>query len=197
MKTLKYFFTLALITLALGANAQSKSNLHYSIGIPMGDTKDFISKTSWRGVLFEYEKLIQPNIGVGFQFGWNTFYEAKPRGTYIIENGAITSNQYRYLNSIPLQVTGKYYFTGDDSNVRPFIGLGAGTNYMEQRNDNGLFSAVDKGWVMALTPKAGVLFPFSYSASLSVSLDYNMTFETSKVPQQSWLGINVGFSWDY
>lgn len=197
MKTLKYFFTLALITLVLGANAQSKSNLHYSIGMPMGDTKDFISKTSWRGVLFEYEKLIQPNIGVGFQFGWNTFYEDKPRGTYPLENGAITSNQYRYLNSIPLHITGKYYFTGDDSNVRPFIGLGAGTNYMEQRNDNGLYSTVDKGWVMALAPKAGVLFPFSYSASLSVSLDYNMTFESSKVPQQNWLGINVGFSWDY
>lgn len=163
----------------------------------MGDTKDFIGKASFRGALFEFERLIQPNIGVGIQFGWNTFYEAMPRGTYPIKNGAITSNQYRYLNSIPIQVTGKYYFTGEESQFRPFVGLGFGTNYMEKRNDNGLYSVVEKGWVMAVTPKAGVLVPLSYSASVSLSFDYNYTAKSSKVPQQSWLGINVGFSWDY
>lgn len=197
MKAIKYTFIIALTMVTFGVSAQNKTNLHYSMAMPMGDTKDFIEKTSFRGMLLEFEKLIQPNIGVGIQLGWNTFYEAKPRATYPIENGAMTSNQYRYLNTIPIHITGKYYFAGDDAMARPFVGLGAGTNYTEQRNDNGLYSVVDKGWVMAIAPKAGVLVPLSYSTSLSVSLDYNMSFKSSKVPQQSWLGINVGFSFDY
>lgn len=163
----------------------------------MGDTKDFISKASWRGALFEYERLIQPNIGVGLQFGWSTFYEEMPRDTYPLENGAITSKQYRYINSIPIQLTGKYYFTDDNSPFRPFVGVGTGTYYLEQRNDNGLFSSKEKGWVFAVTPKAGILIPLNYSTSISCSFDYNMTFESSNVPQQNWLGINIGFSWDY
>nr|WP_321453225.1 OmpW family outer membrane protein [uncultured Carboxylicivirga sp.] len=197
MKSLKHIITLLFVIMAITVYGQNKSNLHYSIGIPMGDTKDYISKTSWRGLLFEYERLIQPKIGVGIQVGWNTFYEEMPRATYPIENGAITSKQYRYLNSIPLQITGKYYFTDDNSPIRPFIGLGAGTNYLEAKNDNGLFSTRDKSWALALTPKAGALIPINYSTSISVSFDYNTTFKTSDVPQQNWLGINIGFSWDY
>ncbi|WP_430815961.1 OmpW family outer membrane protein [Carboxylicivirga sp. RSCT41] len=197
MKLLNSLFIVALTFVSIGVSAQTKTNVHYGMALPLGDTKDFINPTSFRGANFEYEKFVKPEVGVGFFIGWNTFYEAKERGTYPIENGAITSNQYRYLNVIPIHATGKYYFAGDDAGVRPYVGFGFGTYYVEQRNDNGLFSTADKGWTWGLAPKAGVMIPINYKVSCSLSLDYSTSFKSSDLPQSNWFGINVGLSWDH
>ncbi|WP_439183999.1 OmpW family outer membrane protein [Carboxylicivirga taeanensis] len=197
MKLIKFLIIVVLAAISLEVSAQTKTNAFYGMALPMGDTKDYINPASFRGANIEFEQFVHPSIGVGLLVGWNTFYEAKDRGTYLIKDGAITSNQYRYLNAIPIQATGKYYFANDDAVVRPFIGLAAGTFYMEQRIDNGLFSTSYKGWSWALAPKAGVLIPINYRASLAISLDYSTSFKTSELDKQNWLGINVGFSWDY
>ncbi|WP_430813267.1 outer membrane beta-barrel protein [Carboxylicivirga sp. RSCT41] len=197
MKLVKSLLIVALTLVSIGVSAQNKTNAYYGMALPMGDTKDYINPASFRGGNIEFEKLVNPSVGVGFLVGWNTFYEAMDRDTYPIENGAITSKQYRYLNAIPIQATGKYYFASDDAVIRPFVGLAAGTYYMERRVDNGLFSTSDKGWTWSLAPKAGILVPFNYRTSLAISLDYSTSFKSSDLPQQNWLGINVGFSWDY
>ncbi len=199
MKIFKPLLIVTLLVFSLGVSAQTKTNVFYSMGLPMGDTKDYINPASFRGATIEFEKLVNPNIGVGFLVGWNTFYEAKDRATQPLPsgNGEITSNEYRYLNAIPLQATGKYYFADDNAVVRPFVGLAAGTYYMEQRRDNGLFSDSDKGWTFSMAPKVGVLVPVNYRTSLAVSVDYSTSFKSSDVPQHNWIGINVGFSWDY
>ncbi|MCU4157171.1 outer membrane beta-barrel protein [Carboxylicivirga sp. A043] len=199
MKRIKSFIIVALAIISIGVSAQTKTNAYYGMALPMGDTKDYINPASFRGANIEFEQLVNPNLGLGFLIGWNTFYEAKDRGTQPLSdvNGAITSNEYRYLNAIPIQATGKFYFAGDDAVIRPFVGLAAGTYYMEQRRDNGLFSSSDKGWTWSVAPKAGFLIPFNYRTSLAISVDYSTSFKSSDLPQQNWLGINVGFSWDY
>ena len=59
-------------------NAQrSFTSLQYSIGFGAGDLKNFISKTSFRGITFDWRKNVNPNVGVGLELGWNVFYEAK------------------------------------------------------------------------------------------------------------------------
>ena len=197
MKFIKFFSIAALTLISLELSAQNKTNAFYGMAIPAGVTKDYISPASFRGGSIEFERLINPKTGLGLLVGWNTFYEAKGRNTYPIDNGEITSNQYRYLNAIPIQASGKYYFAGDDAAIRPFIGLAAGTYYMEQRIDNGLFSSSSKGWTFSLAPKAGFLIPLSYRTSLATSIDYSTSFKSDDLPQQNWIGINVGFSWDY
>ncbi|MBR8537537.1 outer membrane beta-barrel protein [Carboxylicivirga sediminis] len=199
MKLVKYIFIFALTIISLEVSAQTKTNVFYGMALPMGDTKDYINPASFRGANIEFEKFVNPSIGVGLLVGWNTFYEAKDRATQPLPsgNGEITSNEYRYLNAIPIQATGKYYFADDDAVVRPFVGIAAGTYYMEQRRDNGLFSTSDKGWTWSVAPKAGLLVPVNYRTSLAISVDYSTSFKSSDVPQQNWLGINIGFSWDY
>ncbi len=197
MKTLKYLFLFYFVMNTLVVTSQNKTNLQYSIGVPMGDTKEYISNTSFRGLLLEFEHITQSNIGIGIQFGWNTFYEEMPRSTYSLDNGAITSKQYRYINNIPIQLTGKYYFLNTTSSIKPFVGLGAGTNHLVKRTDNGLYTTKYKSWAFALTPKAGLFLSLNDFASILLSLDYNTTFKTSDISQQNWLGINIGFSWEY
>jgi outer membrane protein len=197
MKTLKLVTVVSLILLGVGITAQNKTNLFYSMGVPMGETKDYIEKTSFRGMGIEFEKEVMDNLGVGGLIAWNTFYEAIPEDTYPLTNGAITGKQFRYLNTLPIMATASYYLASEEQMIRPYLGMGLGTYWIEQRTDMGLYSDVNKSWHFGLAPKAGIMVPISFSTSMYVGLNYNIAFKTSKLDQQSWLGINVGFSFDY
>ena len=83
---MKKIFLIAFVSLcSIGAlYAQSNSAITYSIGFATGDLGDYIGQPSFRGITFDYHKMVQPNVGVGFSLGWNTFYEDKPYDTYTL-----------------------------------------------------------------------------------------------------------------
>ena len=198
MKSLRILSVILLVALGVEMSAQSnKTHLYYNMGFPMGNTKDFISKASFRGMGFEYQYLFNDNFALGGVLQWNTFYQDEPRQTYVKDNGAINGIKYKYINTVPLYVTGTYYIGSDDANIRPYIGLGVGTYWLEQRTDMGLFTDIYNSWHFGLIPKAGVLIPISYSTSLYLGVDYNIAFKNSDLDQQSWIGLSVGFDFDY
>ncbi len=202
MKSLKIFSVIALLAIGVNMTAQNKTNLYYLMGVPMGNTKDFISKTSFRGMGFEYQYLFNDKFGVGGVLQWSTFYDSDPRATYTLSDGgdmdgAINGIRYKYINTVPIYLTGTYYFTSEDAKVRPYLGLGVGTYWYEQKTDMGLFTDIYNSWHFGLIPKAGLLIPISYSTSLYLGLDYNIAFKNSDLDTQNWLGISVGFDFDY
>ncbi|NPA35963.1 MAG: porin family protein [Chlorobi bacterium] len=199
MKTLKIFSIILLVAIGVEMSAQNKTSIYYTMGIPMSNTSDYIDKTSFRGMGFEYQYLLTDNFAVGGVLQWSTFYQDLPKDTYPLADGsgAITGYQYRYINTVPMYLTGTYYLASDDATVRPYLGLGIGTYWMEQRTDMGLYSDINDTWQFSLVPKAGLLIPVSYSTSLYLGLDYNIGFKNSDLDQQSWLGISVGFNFDY
>ncbi len=196
MNAKKYILLFILVIFSIDIYAQDKINLQYSIATPLSDSKDYISPTSWRGLLFEYEHYLVSNISIGIQTGWHTFYEEKSRSTYPLNDGAITSKQFRYLNSVPIMITGKYYFSETTSTLTPFCALGMGTNHLTKRTDNGLYTTKYKNWTFALKPEVGTLIYLTDYSSIILSIDYNTTFKASDIPQQSWLNFNIGFSWE-
>ncbi len=195
MNTKRYIYLIILVFFYMGTYAQDKFNLQYSIATPIGDSRDYIKPTSWRGLLFEYEHSIQPKIDIGIQTGWHTFYEEKARSTYSLNDGSITSKQFRYLNSIPIMITGKYYFAEANSTLKPFCGIGIGTNHLTERTDNGLYTTKYKNWTFALKPEIGTLIYLTDYSNIILSIDYNNTFKASDITQQSWLNFNIGFNW--
>ena len=63
MKKLIYLLLVMLIANVYSLNAQhSYTSLQYSIGFGTGDLGDYISKTSFRGFLFEYRKALHNDI---------------------------------------------------------------------------------------------------------------------------------------
>jgi outer membrane protein len=190
----------AVFLFAIGANMMAqgnKTNIYYNMGFPMGNTGDYISKASFRGMGFEYQYLFNEHFGLGAVLQWSTFYDSDPRQTYEIENGAINGIRYKYINTVPLYVTGTYYLAGDDAKIRPYLGLGVGTYWLEKKTDLGLFTDITNSWHFGLIPKAGVLIPVSYSTSIYLGVDYNIAFKNSELDQQSWIGLSVGFDFDY
>jgi hypothetical protein len=83
MKKLLSIFALTLVTYG-ALHAQSNFTITYSMGFASGDLADFISQPSFRGATVEFRKLVNPNIGVGMTFGWNTFYEEMSRESYTV-----------------------------------------------------------------------------------------------------------------
>src|SRR5688572_16301053 len=81
------------------ACSQSTFTAQYAVNFPLGNTADYIGKTSFRGISLDYRYFIQPDIAVGIGTGWYTFYEKQNYGTYTNDDGslAISGVQYRYI----------------------------------------------------------------------------------------------------
>jgi len=114
-------------------------NFNYIMGFPVGDFKDFINKSSFRGFNFEYRHFLNDNMSVGGYIGWNGFYEETGRSTYTFDNGAITGVLYKYLYVLPIYANLHYYpFPGDP--VQPFAGLAFGAIYLNKESQMGILS---------------------------------------------------------
>jgi opacity protein-like surface antigen len=176
------------------ANAQSYTTISYSMGFGTGDLGDFISSPSFRGMTIDYSRLVQPNIGVGFSLGWNTFYEQMDDDTYEVDNIALSGKQWRYSNNFPMLATVNYYFSPGER-FNPYFGLGIGTIYTLRNTDMNLYTIEQDAWNFALQPSLGAVYNASDAAKLHISVRYNNGFKAGSelTEAQSYINLNVGF----
>lgn len=193
----KHYILGAIVTLiSLSSIAQeSLTSVYYSIGLPIGSTKDFIQPASFRGAGISFESIVANNLSLGFNTGWQTFYEEFPKQSYERDGIAVTGFQYRYFNQIPLTITSKYFLKSYDSDVIiPYLGAAAGFHYIETRTDFGIYSHSKNGWPVALSPQAGVMIKTGPYGAFHLGAVWNNTFKSKKVDAQSWFSINVGLT---
>lgn len=189
-----FVFTAFIMMLAIGsANAQSYTNIAYSISLPTGDLGDFISAPSFRGVAVDYRKLIKPNIGIGVSTGWNTFFEERSFATYTLDNRSLSGKQWRYVNSFPLFLSADYYFKpGDD--VNPYVGLGVGTIYNQRDTDMGIFRLEQDAWHFAFQPQVGIFYSVNHFAGISFAAKYSTGLAAGDFnAAQSFFSLNIGY----
>ena len=138
MKFLK-FIIISTALLLLQKEARSQYALYtidYNFGIPMGNLSDFISESAYRGGNLSFTRFLESNeqIGIGFSFDWQGFYEKVPRGSFPIfddegeTNTDLNAVQFRYYYASPLRATFSYYFLKDET-ILPYLGLNAGIQY--------------------------------------------------------------------
>lgn len=174
--------------------AQTTTTLTYNVGFPTGDLKDFIGKTSFRGVTFDYQKMVQDNIGVGVLVGWNVFYEEKSYDTYTIDNVSLSGKQWRYSNHIPILLSSTYQLKPGDS-MNPYVGLGVGVTYTLRNTDMNLYTIERDAWNFTLQPAVGVLIEASDVTKVNISARYNQGFKAGDFESaQSYFSLNVGFT---
>ncbi len=198
MKNNKILFTIVFIiafSFASFSQGGGAWNFTYNMGIPMGDTKDFVSKSSFRGMMIEGRGFVTNNLAVGGAVGWQVFYENNGWVTESIsETAAIHGYQRKVINAVPLLVTADYYFF--PGNLMPYIGLGLGTYYIESRSYLGIYYVQEKAWHFGLAPELGLSIPFgSSNAAFTANVKYNWAAKTKDTSGQSWIGVGVGFSY--
>jgi len=191
---MKKIFIIAIFSvLGMSVFAQSSiTALSYSIGFGTGDMHDYISKTSFRGFTIDYRKLVQTNVGVGVDIGWNVFYEEKPYDTYEYKDITYSAKQWRYSNHWPVLVAADYYMNPGEQ-ISAFAGLGLGTMYTLQNTDMGAYTFEKDAWHFALRPEIGVLIQPAPGVGIMLASKYYYGFKAGDLPAQGFVTINVGF----
>lgn len=190
---MKKYILLALLSLSItAANAQRHNQffINYLPSIPLGETADFTGGISPRGIDFEANHFLSDDISVGVNLAWTVFRENISDEILQVGDLDISGIQFRYQNIVPLTVNVKKYFIGET--MMPYLGLGTGIQYAEQRNDIGVFSVTDDKWQFTFAPEVGMLYDLSYSAVLSVKLKYNYAFKANDFPATSYLSLGIG-----
>ena len=172
------------------------TGLTYSISIPTGNTSDFISNTSFKGLSIDLRKFFSYNASIGFLVGWSAF-EEETNKTISTIHGDVSGEQSRLINSFPVMITTHYYL-GEGREFRPFIGIGVGMYYfyhqLELPDDN----LESNKWHFGVAPEAGFVYLLE-SIYAFVNVRYNYAFsaenEITKISTaQSYLTFNIGFA---
>ena len=163
------------------------------MGFATGDMGDFIDKPSFRGFTLDYRRLVQPNVGVGFEAGWNVFYSEESYAVYTQENVSLGGRQWRYQNQVPLLFSADYYFHPDET-INPFVGLGLGTMYSRRNTDMGQYTLEEDAWHFALRPEVGVMYEMNPEFAFSLTGKYYYGFEAGDLNEpMSYFALNIGF----
>jgi outer membrane protein W len=181
-----------IITLAvIGGTTLSAQNIwtvNYTVGIPLGEMKDYISEISWRGFSVNGNTYITDKVTIGGTMQWHAFYEKYPRNTYELQDGAITSTVWAKMYAMPLLLNAQYNFKPEGT-IRPYVGLGLGPYYIQQETQVGIFTDNRNNWRFGLAPEIGLYYPFGLSdLALHVRVAYNQVFYNVDP-----IGSNLGF----
>jgi len=192
----KYIVLFIAFVSGLTLNAQSLWNVTYDMSVSLGETKDFIEATSFRGFGIDGRKFINDDITIGGSYSWNVFYENEVNKTVTEGNTTITANEYDYGNYMPMMFTAHKYF-GEGGGVRPFIGTGIGTIWKEEEKIVGSFTTIDdNAWQFGLTPEVGVFIPISNGAIIFLNAKYTYGFQTGELNPTSYINFGIGLGWE-
>ena len=194
MKKIKLLIaTVALLISANGFGQFWYSTLTYDVSVPLGNTADYVSETSFRGASFRVGRYLTDNLATDMRFSWATFYEARGNETYSIDDGTadITGKQFRYINAFPWTV-GLTYFLNSSSDFQFYFSGGIGAYKINERTDMGIYYVEDKVWHFGMYPEIGFNYDVSYSMALNLFARYEYALAAKNTTSHSWLAIGIG-----
>lgn len=169
------------------ASAQSYGNdmkqiysINWQANVPVGSSKDFVSKAAFEGVNINWAYFVTGNLAVGLDLGYNNYHEKFSQRVYRPdENTAINAAQYRYTQTFPLKAQVKYFFTPNNL-VKAYAGLGIGALSAGQHIVIQDFDAWDNNWGFLMSPEVGVLIPFGYDNNWGANITAGYNWSTNK-----------------
>ncbi|HRP54941.1 outer membrane beta-barrel protein [Agriterribacter sp.] len=165
MKSFKIFLIAVLCT-GLGSPlfAQQQKltmNINYAVNTPVGNFKsDIVDKTSFRGWNVNILYGVTDRLSLGLEAGFADYHQKYPRQIYDIKNGNISAVLTNSIQTIPVMVKGRYNLVPSGI-VQPYIGVGAGGNFVSYNQYLGEFASGKSGIYFAASPEAGIMIPFS------------------------------------
>jgi len=195
MKTKSFIIIIALAFSTIYSFAQKKYTpgsmdqliaFSWEITVPAGND-NLITKTGLAGGRFEYRKFVNPNFSAGIAVSFNGVEQLFDRKTYEKPDGslAVTTDMVRQSFTMPITLIGHYYPTITNHMVKPYFGLGLGTQYASQNIFYNIYVIDHSDWGFFAKPEIGTLIMFNHNSSGLVSVGYN--YSTNKIDD---LGIN-------
>ena len=164
------------------ATASAQLNVGASIGTQISTEKE--GKTGF-GLGINAEYLINPNIGLGANFGYYILDTEKEDG--------VTATAYL----MPITLTGKYYFLTE--NFRPYAGVDVGLYtlgvHASTKTDGLSVSMNISDTKFGLGPVVGFQFGLSNNLALDVNAKYSHIFLDGE--STGFVGINAGIVYKF
>ena len=202
MNQLSRVLRLAALLLVLGGTAARAAlpptlvGVSYQFSVPIGETANYTSPVSWRGIGLDTMTWIRPDLAVGLAFGWNVFFN-NTTTTISYKNVDISGNQDRTLNVWPTLVNARWFpAISSNRDIQPYIGLNVGGYIIERYLGVGLTAFQDTNFHFGLAPEIGVLFEQRFGV-IFLNARYNMAFAAGGVPFQQFLSFNLGYAWEF
>jgi hypothetical protein len=152
--------------------------LNYNVATPVSrEFRDYISKSSVRGLQVGIMYSLKQQIRVGLQFAYNDFYHKFPRQVYKTDDGAdISTVLTNTLQTSPILVKGEYTF-GKGGWIKPYVGLGGGINIINYDQFVGEFEYNRTFLKAAFTGDLGLLIPLKKGSQYGfrLSSSYNLS----------------------
>jgi hypothetical protein len=186
-----FFLAIFALTTILTFSQEGFVAMQYPIGFGTGNLHDFIKPASFRGFTIDYRGLVQPNIGIGVDIGWNVFYEELADNVYHYNKFDYSGKQYRYSNHIPI-LTGIDYYAKPEALVNPFVGFALGTMYSRNNTDMGSYTFEQDTWRFAIRPELGIILDAAPGIGFMVCSKYYYGFKAGDLPAQGYFTINFG-----
>lgn len=161
-------------------------SINWQPNIPVGDSRDFVSKMSFEGINVNWAYFVTDNIAVGFDLSYNNYHEKVGQKIYMPDaNTAVNAAQYRYTQAFPIKVQGKYFFN-QFGTVMPYAGLGIGALSAGQHIVIQDIDVWDNNWGFLLSPEIGVLVPIGIAGDTgiwgaNITAGYNWSTNKSDV----------------
>jgi hypothetical protein len=194
---------IAFLLLAVGAAAQAQYhndlqfNVNYNVNIPSGSFRNFITNPAYKGFTAGLAYPITSQLRVGLSVGYNDYYQKYPRQVYSEGAGsdisAVVSNS---VQQMPLLATVDYTLLKKGF-IRPYIGAGAGVNFVSFDQYLGEFDNPQSSAHLAVRGEAGILIPLSsYSATaIRIGGSYNYApYNKDGISDLNNWGIHAGVS---
>lgn len=166
--------------------------MSWSSAIGTGETGDFVSGFQARGINVEYRKRVTTNWYWGLNVGYNVLSDTGNE-TIFGEHVQATGQWGKYINTVPIYLAAFYEFGPKKvRSGRFYVGMNAGTAWLEKMSTLGLYTIEDDNWHVAFAPEIGYKLPWSSFVG-HVSMRYNYLFDAGESGKQSWMEFRVGF----
>lgn len=173
--------------------------LSWEIAFPSDN--NYLSKTSFSGWRLEYRRMLKPTLSVGLAASWNAFDSYFGTKTYKSADGAsaVTTDMVRQVYTVPITLITHYYPATNNKMLKPYGGVGLGTQYTEHNTYYNIYQATENNWGFVVRPEIGTLVRFGTSpASALLSIGYNIATNKNKVfdvngINQFTINIGIGF----
>ncbi|WP_276481532.1 outer membrane beta-barrel protein [Paraflavitalea pollutisoli] len=177
--------------------AASNFVINYNLAVPI--SSDFVQGLSPYGATVGYNQGIAKGLTVGLELGWNTRNKYYDRMTDYTKDGAVTTDKYKSLFTLPITATvTKDIFPG--RTLIPYGKLGVGTLYSEQRVYYNIYEEDNHNWGFTVIPEIGVRIktrktsPWAFNAGVQYRYATNSVDDYHINNIQS-VNFNAGISW--
>ena len=172
----------------------------WDVNIPLGDK--YVDDISWAGGKFEFRKMIDEKMSLGFDLSWNSYYTYVDYQTYHLNATTdATTDLFKYNYTLPMAITADWYFPGGGHFI-PYVGLGMGAMYSQPKLYFNIYEFNEENWGFLVRPEIGTIIKFDPAGDVGLMLAARYSYSTNEEPKfrisnLQALGFNLGFVWLY